>query len=136
MNVTRIALAALAALVAYFVIGGVFFAVPAMREEFTRYPGVFRTGEAIGSLMAVGMFGILLAIVVATVIFARMYPSGASFSAGLQFGLLLAAFHLGSFVLHNHMNLNVGARLSALQGVVYASEWIAVGIVISLIYRS
>src|SRR5437667_195891 len=118
MNLTRIALAALAALVAYFMVGGIFFAVPAMRTEFAKYPAVYRTGEAINSVMAVGVLGILLAIGAAAVIFARMHPAGAGIEAGLTFGVLLAVFQLGSFVLHNHMNLNIGRRLSALQGIV------------------
>lgn len=33
------------------------------------------------------------------------------------------------------MMLNIGWRLSALQGMVYATEWIVVGIVISQVYR-
>ena len=45
MNLTRIALAALAALVAYFIVGGIFFAVPAMKTEFARYPAIFRSGD-------------------------------------------------------------------------------------------
>ena len=135
MNLIRIALAALAALVAYFIVGGIFFAIPAMRAEFAKYPAVYRTGEAINAVMAVGMFGILVAIVVATAIFARMHPAGAGIGAGLTFGVALAVFQVGSFVLHNHMNLNIGWRLSALQGIVYTTEWIVVGVVISLVYR-
>ena len=135
MNIARTALAAFAALVAYFMVGGIFFAVPAMRTEFAKYPGVFRTGDAINSVMAVGMLGILLAIGAAAVIFARMHPAGAGIKAGLNFGLILAVFQLGSLVIHNYMNLNIGWRLAALQGVAYSAEWIAVGIVISLVYR-
>ena len=135
MNLTRIALAALAALVAYFVVGGVFFAVPALRAEFAKYPAVFRTGEAINSVMAVGVLGILLAIGAAAAMFARMHPAGAGIDAGLKFGVLLAVFQLGSLVLHNYMNLNIGWRLSALQGLAYSAEWIVVGLVISLVYR-
>jgi hypothetical protein len=33
------------------------------------------------------------------------------------------------------MNLNIGWRLSALQGIAYMAEWIVVGVVISLVYR-
>jgi hypothetical protein len=135
MNLTRIALAAVAALVAYFIVGGIFFAIPAMREEFTKYPTIYRTGEALNSVMAVGMFGILLAIVAAAVIFAHMHPTGAGIGAGLKFGVILAILQLGSFVLHNHMLLNIGWRLSAVQGITYTAEWIAVGVVISLVYR-
>jgi hypothetical protein len=135
MNLTRIALAALAALVAYFIVGGIFFTIPAMQAEFAKYPGVYRTGEAVNSVMAVGVLGILLAIVVATVIFAYMHPAGAGIEAGLKFGVLLALFQLGSFVLHSHMLLNIGSRQSTLQGIAYSAEWIVVGVVISLIYR-
>ena len=135
MNLTRIALAALAALVAYFIVGGTFFAVPAMRAEFAKYPAIYRTGQAINSVMAVGILGILLAIAAAAAIFARIHPAGAGIEAGIKFGAVLAVFQLGSFVLHNHMNLNIGWRLSALQGIVYTTEWIVVGVVISLVYR-
>jgi hypothetical protein len=135
MNLARIALAGLAAFVAYFMVGGVFFTIPAMRAEFAKYPAVYRTGEAVNAVMAVGMLGILLAIVAAAVIFARMHPAGAGIKEGLKFGVVLAVFQLGSFVLHNHMLLNIGWRQSALQGIAYSAEWIAVGVVISLVYR-
>ena len=135
MNPSRIALATLAALVAYFIVGGVFFTIPAMTAEFAKYPAIYRTGEAVSSVMAIGVFGILLAIGVAAAIFARMHPAGAGIRAGFTFGIMLALFQLGSFVLHNYMNLNIGWRLSTLQGIAYATEWIAVGVVISLVYR-
>jgi hypothetical protein len=135
MNYTRIAIASFAALIAYFMVGGIFFIIPAMRTEFAKYPSVFRTGDAVNSVMAVGMLGLLLAIGVATAIFARIHPTGAGIGAGIRFGVLLAVFVLGSLVLHNYMMLNIGGRLSMLQGIVYSAEWIVVGIVISLVYR-
>ena len=136
MNLTRIALAAPAAFVAYMAVGGVFFTIPAFKTEFAKYPAVYRTGDAINSVMAVGMLGTLLAITVATVVFARLYPSGAGIRAGLSFGVILAAFQLGSFVLHNHMLLNIGWRQTLLTGAAYSVEWIAVGVAISLVYRA
>ena len=136
MNVTRIALAALAALVAYFIVGGIFFTIPAMKSEFAKYPAVYRSGDAMNSVMALGMLGILLAISTATVIFARMHPAGAGIKAGIWFGVALAVFTLGTFVLHNYMLLNIGWRQSMLQGIAYSAQWIAVGIVISLVYRA
>ena len=136
MNLTRIALAAVAALVAYFIVGGIFFAIPAMGAEFAKYPAIYRTGEAVNSVMAVGVLGIFLAIGAAAVIFARMHPAGAGINEGLKFGVILAVFQLGSFVLHNHMLLNIGWRQSALQGIAYTAEWMVVGVVISLVYRA
>jgi hypothetical protein len=135
MNLTRIALSSIAALVAYFIVGGVFFAIPAMGSEFAKYPAVFRTGESVNSVMAVGVLGLLIAIGAASVIFARMYPTGAGLDAGVKFGALLAVFVIGSFVIHSYMLLNIGPRLSVLQGITYTAEWIVVGIVISLVYR-
>ena len=135
MNLTRIALAAFAALIAYFIVGGIFFAIPAMGTEFAKYPAIYRTGDAVNSVMAVGIFGLLLAIGAAAAVFARMYPTGAGIQAGIKFGVLLAVFQLGSYVLHNHMMLNIGWRVSTLQGIVCTAEWIVVGVVISLVYR-
>lgn len=135
MNPTRIALASLAAFIAYFVVGGILFAIPAFTTEFAKYPGVFRAGDALAPVMAAGMLGILLAITAATGIFARLYPNGAGINAGLRYGKALALIQLGSFVLHNYMLLNIGWKLSALQAVAYSLEWIAVGVVISLVYR-
>ena len=135
MNRTRLVLATLAALVAYFIVGGIFFTIPAMHAEFAKYPAIYRTGEAMSSVMAIGIAGILLAIGAAATIFARMHPAGARIGEGIKFGLALAIFQLGSLVLHNYMNLNIGWRLSMLQGIAYSAEWIVVGIVISLVYR-
>lgn len=135
MNFTRIALAAGAAFIAYFMVGGIFIGVPALKTEFQKHSALYRSGDSSKSAMAVGMFGILLAIAAATVIFARMHPAGAGIESGLKYGAVLALFQIGSFVLHNHMMLNISARLSALQAMVYTSEWIAVGAVISLVYR-
>jgi hypothetical protein len=33
------------------------------------------------------------------------------------------------------MMLNIGGRLSTLQGIAYTTEWFVVGVVISLVYR-
>ena len=115
--------------------GGAFFTIPAMRTEFAKYPSVYRSGEASKSVMPVGMLGILLAIAAAAAIFARIHPAGAGMLSGIKFGVVLALFQLGSFVLHNHMMLNISRRLSMLQGIVYTTEWIVVGVVISLVYR-
>ena len=75
MNLLRIALATLAAFVAYFAVGSVFFTIRAMRAEFAKYPAVYRSGDMMKSrVMGIGMFGILLAIAAAAAIFARIHP--------------------------------------------------------------
>ncbi|HLJ51231.1 MAG TPA: hypothetical protein VKU01_34720 [Bryobacteraceae bacterium] len=56
MSYSRIALAALGATAAYFVAGGLLFGLlPLLRDEFRRYPAVYRTQEGIKAVMPVGM---------------------------------------------------------------------------------
>jgi hypothetical protein len=135
MNVTRVAFAAVAAFVVYFALGGAFFANPVMRAEFMKYSPVYRSQESMKAVMPFGMLGMLLSMVALSMLFAMIHPSGAGVWAGLQFGLIVALYALGSFVLHNHVNLNIGPRLTTFQAIAYTVEWLAVGVVISLIYR-
>jgi hypothetical protein len=54
---------------------------------------------------------------------------------GVRFGALIGVFAVCSFVIHNHVNLNIGLRLTLGQAVAYFLEWTFVGAVIGLIYR-
>ena len=61
MNYIRIALAGLGATVAYFAVGGLLFGLlPQMREEFARYPAVYRTQDGIKAVMPWGMAAMLI----------------------------------------------------------------------------
>jgi len=119
----------------YFILGGAFFANPAMRAEFARFSTVYRTHESMKPVMPLGMLGMLLSMFALAALVAMIHPAGAGVVAGVQFGLLIALYALGSFVLHNHVNLNIGGRLTALQGIAYSVQWVVVGMVISLVYR-
>jgi hypothetical protein len=136
MNLARVVVAAVAAFVAYFILGGAIFTSPAMRAEFARYGTVYRAEESMKSVMPLGMLGMLLSMIALAILFAMIHPAGAGVVAGLQFGLLIAVYALGSFVLHNHVNLNIGWRLTTAQAVAYSVEWLVVGVVISLVYRA
>jgi hypothetical protein len=136
MNLGRVGAAAIAAFVTYFILGGAFFANPAMRAEFARFGAVYRTQQSMKSVMPLGMLGMLLSMVALSALFAMIHPGGAGVVAGVQFGVLIALYAVGSFVLHNYVNLNIGGRLTAFQTVAYCVEWLVVGIVISLVYRA
>jgi hypothetical protein len=72
MNYTRVVLASLAALVAYFVYGFGMFAVwPSMQTEFLKYPNVYRAKEEMMKVMPFGMLAILVGIVVVAILFAK-----------------------------------------------------------------
>jgi hypothetical protein len=135
MNYSRIALAALGATVAYFVLGGILFAaLPSLREEFMRYPAVYRTQDDMKRVMPIGMISILGAILVVTVLYAMAYPAGGGVLDGALFGTLIGVFAVCGFALHNHMILNIGIKLTVGQAISYFVQWLVAGIVISLIY--
>ena len=135
MNYTRIFLAALAAFVVYFALGGLWFAIPAFRAEFSSYPAVYRSQDAMKSVMPGGMAAMFLSMVVMAVLYAMVYRGGSGLAEGARFGALIGLFSICAFVLHNYVNLNIGFRLTALQSITYMVVWVITGVVIGLIYR-
>ena len=64
MSYLRVGLAALGGFVAYFVLGGLSFVVaPSLKNEFLKYPMVYRTQDAMKSVMPIGMLAMLVAMV-------------------------------------------------------------------------
>jgi hypothetical protein len=135
MNLSRTALAAVCAFVAYFVVGGLMAALPSLRNEFLKYPTVYRSKEAMKSVMPAGMAAMFLAMLVLAVIYAMLYQGGSGIAEGTRFGALIGVFAVCAFVLHNYVNLNIGLKLTLEQAAVYFVEWTVVGIVIGLIYK-
>jgi hypothetical protein len=124
------------AFVAYMALGGaIFAAVPSLKAEFAKYPNVYRSHEGQMSHFPAGMFGIVLSISVMAVLYAMAYSPGSGLASGVLFGVLFSLFYLGSFVLHNYANLNIGLRLTLFSAVAFMLEWTVVGVVIGLIYR-
>ena len=136
MNYTRILLASICAFVAYFIYGGILFGlVPWLRTEFAKYPAVYRSQEGIKTVMPFGMFAMFIALVAIAVLYAMVYAGGSGVVEGAQFGALIGVFAIGSFVVHNYVNLNIGLKLTIEQSIVYFVQWIIVGIVIGLVYK-
>jgi hypothetical protein len=140
MNPARIALAALGAFVAYFVVGfAIFGLLPSLRNEFLKYRTIYRSQEAMKGVMPVGMVFMFLAIVALAVLYAMLCQGVSSLAEGARlgalFGALVGVFAIGSFVVHNYVNLQIGLKLTVQQAVVYFVEWVVVGVVIGLIYR-
>jgi hypothetical protein len=135
MNITRIALAAMGGFVAYFVLGGLAFALLPLRDEFLKYPAVYRSKEGQMSHMPAGMLAMFLAVLALAVIYAMLYRGGSGLAVGALFGALIGVFFLGTFVVHNYVNLNIGLKLTLQQGAAYFIEWTVTGMVIGLIYR-
>jgi len=136
MNYLSVFLAALGGFVAYFAVGGLgFVLLPALKQEFAKYPAVYRPSEGIMKTMPLGMAAMFVSILVLAVLYAETYRGGSGLVVGAEFGALIGVFALGAFVVHNYVNLNIGAKITINSGVAYFAEWLAVGIVIGLIYR-
>src|ERR1700749_4378493 len=136
MNYARILLASVCAFVAYFIYGGILFgALPWLRTEFAKYPAVYRSQEGIKSVMPFGMLAMFMALVAIAVLYAMTYTAGSGVAEGTRFGALIGVFAIGSFVVHNYVNLNIGLKLTIQQSVAYFVQWVIVGIVIALVYK-
>ena len=136
MNAMGVALAALGAFVAYFVVGGIMFvSMPWLKTEFMKYPAVYRQHEGQMKHMPAAMAATFVAIVVLAVLYAMIYHGGSGVAEGARFGALIGVFAIGTFTVHNYVNLNIGWKLTVQQSVAYFIQWVVVGIVIGLIYR-
>jgi hypothetical protein len=136
MNYPRLALAAFAGMVASFAFGFlVFWLVPALIKEGHKYPAVFRPKEEMNKVMPVGIVATFISILIAAILFAMIHPGGSGLAEGARFGLLIGAFVVFAFVLHNYVNLNIGLKLALGQAAAYFVQWTIVGIVVGLIYK-
>jgi hypothetical protein len=140
MNFSRIALAALGGFVAYFLLGGFAFALfPSLKNEFLKYPAVYRSQQGQVSHMPGGMAAMFVSVLALAVLYAMLYRGASGLADGARlgaiFGALIGIFTVGSFVMHNYVNLNIGLKLALQQAAAYFVEWTVTGIVIGLIYR-
>jgi membrane associated rhomboid family serine protease len=136
MNYVRLGVATVGAFVAYMGVGGLMFVLmPFLKQEFLKYPAVYRSHEGQMEHLPIGMAAILLSILVLTVLYARLYRRGSGLLEGAAFGALIGLFAIGAFVLHNYANLNIGLKLTTISALAYFVEWCVVGIVIGLIYK-
>src|SRR3984885_2118311 len=140
VSLSRIALAALGGFAAYFVLGGLAFGLfRSLKNEFLKYPAVYRSQQGQMSYMPAGMAAMFVSILALAVIYAMLYQRGSSLGEGARlgaiFGALIGIFAVGSFVVHNYVNLNIGLPLTLQQAAAYFVEWTVTGLVIGVIYR-
>jgi hypothetical protein len=134
MNYARLALAAVAATVFDAVYGFLVYGV-LLAPEFARYPGVYRSNEAGQSFLPLMFLGLLIAIVAVAVIYAKGYEGGSGAAEGVRFGFLLGVFVVFAFAAVNYAVLNVGRKIAVMTAAAGFVEWLAIGLVIGLIYR-
>jgi hypothetical protein len=136
VNYSRIALAAVGGFVAYFVLGGLSFALfPSLASEFKKYPAVYRPQDGMKKVMPAGMAAMLVGMVALAAMYAMLYRGGSGLAEGARFGALIGVFSVCTFVVHNNVNLNIGLRLTLEQAAAYFIGGTLTGIAIGLIYR-
>ena len=134
MNVTRLALAAVAATVWDVVYGFLVYGM-LLAPEFGRYPGVFRSNEDGMAFLPLMFVGVLIAIAVAAIIYAKGYEGGSPVTEGVRFGLLLGLFVAFAFAGVNYAVLNIGRKLAVMTAAAGFFEWFGVGTIVGLVYR-
>jgi hypothetical protein len=134
MNYSRIALAALAAWIVYFLVGGAVFG-KLIADYYRPYPAVYRPIDAVMSRFPIGIVGMLAAMLVLTVMYAKGYEGGSGLMEGLRFGLLVGMFFVGAVVGDEYVTLNIGGKLALAMAAGRLFGWIIVGMTIGLIYK-
>jgi hypothetical protein len=134
MNYARLALAAVAATIFDAVYGFLVYGT-LLAPEFARYPGVYRSNEAGQAFLPLMFGGLLIAIVAVAIIYAKGYEGGSGAAEGARFGFLIGVFVVFAFAAVNYAVLNVGRKIAAMTAAAGFVEWLAIGLVIGLVYR-
>ena len=134
MNYARLALAAVAATIFDAVYGFLVYGM-LLAPEFGRYPGVYRSNEDGAAFLPLMFAGLFIAIVAVAIIYAKGYEGGSGAAEGARFGALLGVFVVFAFVAVNYAVLNVGRKIAVMTAAAGFVEWLAIGLVIGLVYR-
>ena len=134
MNYSRIAIAGLAATVAFFLYGYLVFGL-LIAKEYAPYPGVYRSAAAIQPYVPLGLVSTLLAMGVLAAIYVKGYEGGSGLKEGLHFGLLVGLFMVCAVVGDEYVTLNIGRGLAIAMAAGRLVEWIVVGATIGLVYK-
>jgi hypothetical protein len=134
MNYARLALAAVAATIFDAVYGFLVYGM-LLAPEFARYPGVYRSNENGQAFLPLMFGGLLVAIVAVAIIYAKGYEGGSGAAEGARFGFLLGVFVVFAFAAVNYAVLNVGRKIAVMTAAAGFVEWLAIGVVIGLVYR-
>ena len=133
MNIARLALAAIAGLVVEICYGFVVYGL-LLSGEFAKFPALYRSAETGPGYLPLMFAGVLVAIVAASIIYAKGYEGGSGVQEGMRFGALVGLVMVGYVAGVNYAIMNIGKRLAVYYGLAALVEWVAIGIVIGFVY--
>ena len=134
MNYPRVLLAAVAALIVFFVWG---FLTEGwlIRKDFAPSANLYRTSDLQMKYMPFGMGAVLVALLAAVAVYAGWCGDTSGAMKGLQFGLLIgvlvACIHPISNLVTMNMHLELGLKVSVSTFI----GWVLAGVVIGLVYK-
>lgn len=134
MNYPRIVMAAVAALMVFFVYG---FLVEGMliRKDFAPSAALYRTSDLQMKYMPIGMASVLVGLFTSAVIYAKWCGGVSGGTSGLRFGLLMGVFtacvHALSNLVTMNMNLKLGLEITASTFL----GWVLAGLTIGVVYK-
>ena len=134
MNYPRIAMAALVALLVFFVYG---FLVEGMliRKDFALSAALYRDSNAQMKYLPVGMASVLVGLLAATVLYAKWCGGVSGAMMGLRFGLLMGVFAACIHAISNLVTMNMNVRLGLEIALSTFVGWVLAGIAIGSVYK-
>jgi hypothetical protein len=134
MNYRSLAIAAVAAWVVDSVYGFLVFGL-ALNSEFARYPGVFRSFEAVNSMLPLMFGSSFVGMLLVAYIFARGHEGRSGAQEGLRFGVVFASFELFVVSIPSYVIYKIGRMLAVESAVAGFVDVVIVGVVLGLLYK-
>jgi len=134
MNYPRLVLAAVAALIVFFVWG---FLTEGwlLRKDFASSAALYRASDLQMKYMPLGMASVLVALLAAVALYAGWCGGTSGAARGLQFGLLMGVFVACVHPISNLVTMNMDTKLGLEIAASNAIGWVLAGLVIGLVYK-
>ena len=134
MNYTRIVIAAVVATIVDAAYGFLVWG-KVLSGEFGRYPGIYRPNDDMSG-MPLMFAAILVAMLVASWIYAKGYEGGSGLMEGVKFGVIMGLFLAAYFSSVNYGTMRIGKKMALTYLGGGFGEWLIVGTVIGLVHGS
>jgi hypothetical protein len=106
-----------------------------LNNEFAQYPGVFRSFEAVSSMMPLMLASSLVGWIAVAYIFAKGHDGGSGVKEGFWFGVVLGSVFTFLVSVPSYVIYNIGQSLAGKMVIASFLEMLIDGIVLGLVYK-
>ena len=106
-----------------------------LNNEFAQYPGVFRSFEAVSSMMPLMLVSALVGWVAVAYIFAKGHDGGSGVKEGFWFGVVLGSVFTFLVSVPSYVIYNIGQSLAGKMVIASFLEMLIDGVVLGLVYK-